>query len=301
MNKRGQIYLLAALIISAAIYSISTTVNYVYQEESDTDFETLSETYEIESSKLINTLLSQGEGDEKITEAFNTFTLLFTSYSKSQNPSYGLIYSFAYEDKETGQQLVQVGNYLDKPIIIDKDPDPDFQDIALLNGCFEIIPATLSFEGDLTLDPYLTELALQEADINACTATFDYPVSSKGLYIEVVEDSGENTYYFLSIKPGQPQITIITRLEEGRQRKIFIGGEGFLPPPKAHDMKSLKLYCYEDLLYGGKCDEDCCEDKGILGAPCIYKSEIDKCVIDVNSIREAKGIREVLEKTRSAS
>ena len=53
MNKRGEIYILAAIILATILYSLATTVNYIRQERMDDDFEKISKNYELESSKLI--------------------------------------------------------------------------------------------------------------------------------------------------------------------------------------------------------------------------------------------------------
>ena len=59
MNKKGQIYILAALILSIVVFSLSQTINKFQQEELEEDFEKLSDNYELESSKLINSLIIQ--------------------------------------------------------------------------------------------------------------------------------------------------------------------------------------------------------------------------------------------------
>jgi len=211
MNKRGEIYILAAIILATILYSLATTVNYIRQESMDDDFEKISKNYELESSKLINNLLLQDSPD--INGSFNVFTLLFTSYSKSQNPSYGIIYTLGFRDDE-GNSKIQIGNYFDKEIIIlagmDEYPLP---------GCFEEIPATLTFDG-LNLDAGI----IQE-DIEFCVLNLDYRPLIK---VGIEDDVGETSWYSIEIRENSPQIMIISRLEEGEQRKVFIGGEGFV-------------------------------------------------------------------------
>jgi hypothetical protein len=215
MNKRGEIYILGAIILATILYSLATTINYIKQESLDDDFEKISKNYELESSKLINNLLSQG--DEDIKGSFNSFTALFTSYSKSQNPSYGLIYVLSFEDEDNYK--IQIGNYFDKKIYIEYG-----QSMEEIQGCFTTIQATLTFDG-LTLDPEI------EQTIESCKLILDYQEGIDFMRIGI-ENDDEIIWYNLEIIKGKPQIMIISRLEEGQQRRVFIGGEGFVIPKK---------------------------------------------------------------------
>ena len=86
MSKRGQIYILAAILLAITIYSLSTTVNIIEQEDIKGDFNSLAQNYEIESFKIINSVLKSG--DVSIPEAFENFTFLFSSYSKTKSPNF---------------------------------------------------------------------------------------------------------------------------------------------------------------------------------------------------------------------
>lgn len=209
MNKRGQVYILAAIILAVILYSLSTTVNYIKQEKLDEDFGKLSKNYELESTKLINNLLLQEVGD--INESFNTFTVLFTSYSKSQNPSYGLVYTLSFKDINENNKI-QIGNYLNKKIYIDDET-------TYLEGCFGEVDATLTFEG-LNLG-----LGITQQDIEDCILTMDFISSMK---IGIPTDEEEIIWYNLRIIQNKPQIMIVSHLEEGEQRSVFVGGEGFV-------------------------------------------------------------------------
>lgn len=105
MSKRGQIYILAALLLAAVIYSLSTVVNVVEQEEIKGDFKSLARNYEIESSKLINSVVQSGGN---VSESFVNFTFLFTSYSKSKTLGFNIFYALIY-----GESLF-IGNFMDE-------------------------------------------------------------------------------------------------------------------------------------------------------------------------------------------
>ena len=53
LNKKGQIYLLAALILGFVIYGLSTVVNKSEQQKIEGDFERLSDNYNISISSQL--------------------------------------------------------------------------------------------------------------------------------------------------------------------------------------------------------------------------------------------------------
>ena len=204
MNKKGQIYILAALILSIIIFSLSQTINKFKQEELEEDFEKLSVNYENEGSKLINSLINT---NSNLSDQFYKFTLLFTSYSKAQNPDFGLIYSLDYGGN------IQIGNFLDKKIIVDNGTEI-VQSLNELNGCYDKISAVITFQG-LSFDAGIDLKEVQEC-------TLIVPSTSK-IWIQI----GEFWYSFEIIK-DKPQIMIVSRSEALEQRQVFIGGEGFI-------------------------------------------------------------------------
>ncbi len=204
MNKKGQIYILAALILSIIIFSLSQTINKFRQEELEEDFEKLSNNYEKEASKLINSLINT-EGN--ILEPFTKFTLLFTSYSKAQNPDFGLIYSLDYKES------IQIGNFLNQQIIVDNGTQSE-QDLNSLNGCYDKLSAVIRFQG-LSFDA-----GIDLGEVEDCTLVIP---STDKIWIQI----GEFWYPF-NIVRDKPQIMIVSKLEAQEQRQVFIGGEGFV-------------------------------------------------------------------------
>jgi len=212
MNKRGQIYLLAAIIFAIAIYGISSVVNKVDQQELKGDFEKLSENYEAESKIFINSLLGETSLDTKF-QAYAEFTTAFTSYSKSQDSSFGLIY--AYSSKVSPSMYrVEIGNFLDQNIGITAVGTGGEKNV---NGCYEKVGATIDLGQDISFtSPIYYNL------ISDCIYSNNIPSTRLLICIRI-----GNVYYPLEIDPEAPQVMIVSRLEEGEQRKVFIGGEGF--------------------------------------------------------------------------
>tara|TARA_Y100000310_G_scaffold302635_1_gene340223 strand:+ start:59635 stop:60321 length:687 start_codon:yes stop_codon:yes gene_type:complete len=216
MNKKGQIYIVAALILSVIIFDLSQVLNQLEQKKIEDNFEELSDNYALESSKLINSLINS---EKEILDSFSSFTLLFTSYSKAINPSFGLIYSLEYDEN------IQIGNFLNEPITVDNGTT-SFQDINILNGCFDKISASIKFEG-LSFNP-----GIDLGDVEKCTLVV--PFTNK-IWIQI----GEFWYPFEIIK-GRAQIMVVSKEEAQEQRKVFIGGEGFVKEDVSRDLTEIK-------------------------------------------------------------
>lgn len=112
MEKRGQVYILIALVIGVIVFLVVSRTNIFIQEEPITDIEALSENYVFESNKLINSLL--GAKKENITEILSQATTEFVyQYAKTRDPEFGLVYVF------TNQEQAVVENYLSAKVIIE--------------------------------------------------------------------------------------------------------------------------------------------------------------------------------------
>lgn len=200
MNKKGQIYILAALIIIAVFFGLVSRVNIFTEQEVTQEFSDISDNYAIESNKFLNSLINSPNLD--VPEAFANFTFLFTAYSKSKNPGYGLIYAFEYEDK------IHIGNYLDRPItLIYKNSDKE--NVA---GCYELVPSSISFEG-ITLQVDAVPLG----ELEECTKS---PSESDEITIVI----GGTSYKFQT-EQDYPQLIIVSKLDKEEQRRVFLEGE----------------------------------------------------------------------------
>jgi hypothetical protein len=206
MEKGGQLYILVAVVIVMVLFGLMAVVNKVSQEDIRSEFEDLSDNYAKESAKLINALIANPDID--IASAFVNFTLMFTSYAKTINPKYGLIYAFYYGD------MLYMGNYLDSRLNV--GCDTCFRKYAV-NGCFETIPATVTFGGlDLSVDIY-------ENVINMCNLTLvrDLDFSGDPHQIDITI---KDVPYSFKIKKGHPEIVIVSWEKQAEQRKVFTEG-----------------------------------------------------------------------------
>ncbi len=104
MAKRGQFYILAAVILCIVIFGITVTVNKIDQEVEATDFIGLAQNYVLETPELINYAIYE---EEDPSELLIDFTDDFVNYARKRNPNLGLLYVYKDEEGE-----VKIVNYL---------------------------------------------------------------------------------------------------------------------------------------------------------------------------------------------
>jgi len=200
MQKRGQVYLLAALIIGFILFTLVAETNIVRKTIIEDDFEALSKNYERESAKFINNLLEKSSTN--VGRDFLKFTVLFTSFSKTKNPEFGVIYAFLY--KET----LYIGNYLDTEIVI-RSYSPSIP----LEGCYDEVKTSISIAGlDVTLQ------GVNIGEFSLCTLEKQVPENKK-LTIEV-----EDIEYTITLIEDHTDIIIVSRETKDKQRKVFVKG-----------------------------------------------------------------------------
>ena len=215
MQKKGQVYILAVIILAFIIYTLFTDTNIVKPTIVEDDFTALATNYGVESAKLVNYLLSKNinnAGD--IRNNFTLFTTTFTSYSKTKNPAFGLLYLFHYQDR------LYIGNYLEEEATITVDDEE-----KIITGCLRTIPAGFKLAGatihvgieDVDLytqnTPCVQSIAVLDVD-------FTYPVD-----ISIADAEGTNSLYTTSITKGKPDVVIISREKKDNTRRVYTKGK----------------------------------------------------------------------------
>lgn len=240
MKKKGQIYILAALILIVIIYGMVTVVNKTSQESIESDFEKLSTNYASEGAKLINGIMesydektSEYTLQEAVIDTFKEYTRSFTAYSKTQSTNFGLIYAFYYTGEGTGEGRVYIGNYLNMPILVSYTTNS--RDSIFIEGCYAKIDASAGFDGiALKIQPLARALKECEKEL----PPLDQPETQVvTLYVTI----GGYGYTF-DIKPDQLEIIIVSREDHPEQRKIFVEGT-FATDVGAEDTTSFSEYC----------------------------------------------------------
>jgi hypothetical protein len=199
MHKKGQVYLLAALIIGFILFLLATQTNVVTKIMIEDDFEDLSKNYDRESANFVNSLLvNPGANVEK---EFTKFTALFTSFAKTKNPEFGLVYAFLH------QGTVYLGNYLDQAITI-ITPTPQ----KTVQGCYALVDTTISIAGLNFTSIGISSLGR----FSSCSATFTAPPGNT-IQIEI-----GSIDYALLLAEDSPDVMLISRETKDNQRKVFI-------------------------------------------------------------------------------
>ncbi|MBU2637656.1 MAG: hypothetical protein KJ955_01660 [Nanoarchaeota archaeon] len=229
MDKRGQVYVLAAIIMSIIIFGMVSVSNKALQENIASDFERIANNYATETAKLVNSVAGE---EEDILPAFRNFTLLFASYAKAQSPRFELISIFDYNNN------LYIGNFLKERIIV-RCNDGICDDKPPIEGCYGNVPATLSFDG-LQID-----VPVYYNAVGNCESQIPY---DPGLPIEEIIISIGDLAYKFDLRKDQPEVVIVGWETNARQRKVFTKGS-FIT--STGDATTLADYCAEP----GSCTE----------------------------------------------
>ena len=195
MNKRGQIYIIAALILSVVIFLLVSQTNFVQRILIEDDFEQLSKNFDIESAKFMNSLLAAGEIEvSKVIDAFEKFADEFSMYSWVENPGFEFIYILNYKGKKI------FGNYMLEDLEVGGVKIAGVGDVGDTVICVDGSCLTAGIKRDITRTN-VNETSLQETDIKI-----------RGIR------------YNLGLMEG-PQIVIISREEKGEQTKVYMNKE----------------------------------------------------------------------------
>ncbi|MDP3917200.1 MAG: hypothetical protein Q8Q42_02835 [Nanoarchaeota archaeon] len=199
--KKGQVYILAVIVIGFLIFTIITPSNLLHQKIIDDDFQSLSRNYQVESAKLLNELLNKKIVDRQLIEnTFLNFTVSFTSYSKTKNPNFGLIYAFPFEN------YLFIGNYAD----IDVNFTVGSSTISL-EGCFNEVSTSVTLYGISIDQPDINPILYQD-----CIQTVGYPPTNQ------LEFTIEDVDYTFELNEKRSDIIIVSRETLDNEIKVFI-------------------------------------------------------------------------------
>ena len=110
MNKKGQVFLIAAIIFIFAVYSVIIKYNTAKEYATLEDYEEITENYQSEFPKVVNKALYKE--DETVESALEKFNKKFLSNARQKDPNYGVLY--AYKDARGNLHIV---NTLNKKVI----------------------------------------------------------------------------------------------------------------------------------------------------------------------------------------
>ena len=100
-NKKGQFFLIAALITIMILFTLTVKYNTIKQTVALEDFKEISEGYSTEQPKVINLAIAQNEDEAR---RLQEFTKSYVAFGQGREPSFGVLY--AYRDSKGNIHVV---------------------------------------------------------------------------------------------------------------------------------------------------------------------------------------------------
>ncbi len=94
-NKKGQFFLIAAVVTIMILFTLTAKYNTIRQSTALQDFKELSEGYTSEQPKVVNLAIAQNQNE---AIELNKFTKNYANYAQGKDPNYGVLY--AYRDSK---------------------------------------------------------------------------------------------------------------------------------------------------------------------------------------------------------
>lgn len=212
MNKRGQIYLIAALITGLLIFVLTNQPNKISMSVHDEDFKLISQNYNQESSKFLSTMINTQTPSDKVSNRFRDFSIFFSQYSKTQNPSFGMIYFLNYDNN------LYMGNFFDKEIKVDfLREDGTIKNSKTLNGCYEYIKGDLKYGTAGSL-----KIFFDLGNFIDCVKTESFSQDDNKDKMVQFKIGKENIIYEVNLISGQPEVVVLSRENVAEDRKVFV-------------------------------------------------------------------------------
>ena len=190
MKKRGQVFILAALILILVIFLLASQSNVIRERLFADKFEDIIKNYEAEGNKLINSVL---ESQTDPSGKFEMFSDNFVDYSTAQDPGIGTAYILNYEG------TTSIGIYNMQIQAIDIEPQP-----LIIQSCIAQYDASVSSEVGGT--------------------SFNLPVSCKITYDNINKvqiTTADGFIYTFDIEAGKPQLNMVVKKDEQDQTKVY--------------------------------------------------------------------------------
>ena len=233
MNKRGQVYVLAAIVMSIIIFGMVSISNRAVQESIASDFERIANNYATETAKLVNSIPEE----QDIRPAFRNFTLLFASYAKAQSPKFELISVLDYNSQ------LYIGNFLKERIIV-KCNDNLCDSTPPVEGCYSNVPASVGFEG------LKVPVTIYQQSVGNCETIIPYDA----IPVNYINISIANVAYQFDLRKDQPEVIVVGWESNAKQRKVYTKGN-FIA--SSANLATIGEYCAS---HSPACSEEYCTD-----------------------------------------
>ncbi len=118
MNKKSQVFLIAAVIFILAIYSVVIEYNTIREYAALEDYEEITENYQNEFPKVANKAIY--EEVIPVEDAISEFNSKFLKQVRQKDPNYGVLY--AYRDT---RGILHIVNTLNNKVVNIEFKDPE--------------------------------------------------------------------------------------------------------------------------------------------------------------------------------
>ena len=208
MNKRGQLYLMSALILMGVLYTLLTPSNIIKKTTEASNMQDIAINFDRESTHFLNSLITT---NQPIFDAFLNFTVLFSSYAKTKNQDVGMIYTFVHQNK------LYIGNYAEDTVVVTTGSST-----TIMNGCLADVDTSFSLAG--------LNIAIQDVDLGTFQSCLKgVPLSSdfdQKLTIKITEpDTGSSITLKTETAPKNPDLIIISKEKTANTRRVYTKGK----------------------------------------------------------------------------
>jgi len=99
--KRGQFFIITGVIVALIIAGLTSIVNYAVTQPEPVKFYDLSEHYEAEATRVIDSGVYSGESEQQIRDKLDNFTINYLEYAQERDPNLELVYIYGDAEKVT--------------------------------------------------------------------------------------------------------------------------------------------------------------------------------------------------------
>ena len=140
MNKRGQVFLIAAVILALALFSVSVTYNSISVSPPLTEYRKLSDNYLTEYPKVVNFARFYNANE---ADAVSDFNSVFLGFARQKEPNFGVFYTF-----KDSRGNINIVNTLNKKVLHIEVVDGN-RDVRL---GFDLVSSNTRTSGSICVD-----------------------------------------------------------------------------------------------------------------------------------------------------
>lgn len=155
MEKRGQFFIIGAVILGLIILGTASSWNFMFKKDiSQEKFNAVCDNYKHEIAEISKNTVQAGE-KAKERERIEDFTLQFLAYTDQVEPNFKLIYVYGNDNNAI------VGNYIGGVIKVN-EKDVSNREVAETNGNIDIISTKINKSYNLGVDDEFHFIAMEE-------------------------------------------------------------------------------------------------------------------------------------------